>query len=127
MTPQCRMKLNPPDVVERLINEHQALVPFFASVFIKKKGPRNWDDLISFGKIGLREAARRYDPTKAKFSTYAFFWITKYFFQATKEDRKLKRKGISFDDRAGHAGDISRYEVATDKNAPIPAESLREI
>ena len=118
--------MNPPDEVERLINKHQRLVPFFASVFIKKKGPTEWDDLISFGKIGLREAAHRYDPKKGKFSTYASFWITKYFFQAAKEQRELRMK-FSFNDRVGHAGDVTRHEVVSDKNAPIPAELMREI
>ncbi len=33
------------------------------------------DDLISEGSIGLRRAAMRFNPKKAKFSTYAGLWI----------------------------------------------------
>jgi RNA polymerase sporulation-specific sigma factor len=115
------MNINPPDVVERLLNENEKLVPYFASRWGKKKKAK-WDDLISFGKIGLREAAMRYDPARAKFSTYASFWIRKYLHLAVKEQAMLTGR-ISFDDPVGYDdGDMTRHEVIADKNARTPAE-----
>jgi DNA-directed RNA polymerase, sigma subunit (sigma70/sigma32) len=50
------------------------------------------DDLISAGKLGLCKAAERYDPAKAKFSTYAGYWIKKYIFE---EQRKFYAASLS--------------------------------
>lgn len=35
------------------------------------------EDLVQEGNIGLMDAAKRYDHTKGRFSTYAVFWIKK--------------------------------------------------
>ena len=71
--------MNPPDVVDRLVSENQPLVSHFAMRWrlLARIAQLEWNDLISAGKIGLSEAARRYDPAKAELSMYARFWIEK--------------------------------------------------
>jgi RNA polymerase sigma-32 factor len=57
-----------------LAEGHLALV-----IDLAKKCPRppgvGLEDLISEGFIGLMTAAKKYDPAKARFTTYATYWI----------------------------------------------------
>lgn len=36
-----------------------------------------WDDLVQSGNVGLLKALQRFEPGRAKFSTYAYDWIEK--------------------------------------------------
>jgi RNA polymerase sporulation-specific sigma factor len=47
------------------------------------------DDLISVGTVGLIEAANRFNPGKAKFSTYANHWIRKEMIQGYREAKSI--------------------------------------
>jgi RNA polymerase sigma factor (sigma-70 family) len=133
------MKINPPDVVARLVNEHQKLVPYFAILFKRTRRGRiaKWDDLISYGNIGLVKAVERFDPAKGgKLSTYAGWWIKKYFHKAVKEQIllwkvSLKAPGwnVSLDapvgkPKAKSKHKLERGEVIAYENAPTPAELL---
>jgi RNA polymerase primary sigma factor len=44
------------------------------------------DDLISEACIGLQVTAKRFDPVKAKFSTYANFWVRRQLIQYMRKD-----------------------------------------
>ena len=60
---------------QRLIEECQGLVRSLA-LQIKTKAPASieLDDLISYGQIGLAEAARDFDPDRGfRFSTFAYY------------------------------------------------------
>lgn len=118
----AKCQINPPDEVERLLGEHQLLVAFFASRFSWRRLAK-WDDLISYGKIGLREAAKRYNPARGKFSTYAAHWIRKYLFEAVVEQIRLVNR-ISLEDRVGPDGCFERSEVTADERALTPAQLL---
>jgi RNA polymerase sigma factor (sigma-70 family) len=123
-----QVKRNPPDEVERLVNDNRKLVPFFASRFNHRRLV-NWDDLISNGEIGLWSAARRYNPEKGKFSTYAAHWIKKYFFKAVEEQIRMwkvslnaPRWNVSLNAPVGKSKE--RSDVIADKTAATPAELL---
>jgi RNA polymerase sigma factor (sigma-70 family) len=124
------MKINPPDVVARLVNEHQKLVPYFASLFKRTRRGRiaKWDDLISYGNIGLVKAVERFDPAKGgKLSTYAGWWIKKYFHQAVKEQILLWKVSLNAPvdkSKAKSNHKLERGEVIADENARTPAELL---
>lgn len=47
------------------------------------------DDLIGVGTVGLIDAANRFNPGKAKFSTYANHWIRKELLKAYGEARTI--------------------------------------
>jgi RNA polymerase sigma-32 factor len=59
---------------EKLINSHIRLV-FKVAAHYQRIQPHNYDEMISVGVEGLAKAARKFDPTAARFATYATFWI----------------------------------------------------
>lgn len=67
------------------------------------KDRADYDDILQEARIGILQAARKYDPTRAAFSTYAAQWIRsrvgRYF--GTQEDSVL-----SLDDSAGEETSI---------------------
>ena len=101
-----RYRTNPSDVVARLVSENQGLVVHLAKRHKKVFCPRiRLADLIAAGKIGLAEAAKRFDPTKGtKFSTYAVWWIRKHMFTALKGGRL---RGLRLDRRVSNKDDIA--------------------
>jgi RNA polymerase sigma factor (sigma-70 family) len=63
---------------ERLITSNLLLVMKIAKSYagcLKGNGGVGAKDLVNEGNMGLMIAARKYDPKKSKFSTYASFWI----------------------------------------------------
>jgi RNA polymerase sigma-32 factor len=57
-------------------------------------------DLIQEGNIGLMEAAKKYDPTRAnKFSTYAIWWIKAYIYKFVIGNDRLVRIGTTIAQR----------------------------
>jgi RNA polymerase sporulation-specific sigma factor len=66
-------------LVVHLAKQHQSLV---RAVCHTQIGLAN---LIAAGRIGLGEAAKRFNPAKGKFSTYAAPWIKKYLFKARSD------------------------------------------
>src|SRR2546421_9061835 len=59
--------------VEQLVHENQKLVHLQVSRYLKKffVGDMEREDLISWGLIGLVQAARIWDPERGSFSTVA--------------------------------------------------------
>lgn len=43
-------------------------------------------ETVAAGQIGLFEAARRWDPAKSKWSTYAYLWVRKYVYLELRHD-----------------------------------------
>lgn len=62
---------------EQLIEEHQSLVITMAKSIHRKMPPHiQYDDILSYGQLGLAQAARTYQPTEgATFATYAYYRI----------------------------------------------------
>src|SRR5436853_6856295 len=60
--------------VERLVHENQKLVDYMVNRYLKRYfvGSMEREDLVSWGMIGLVQAARAWDPARsASFSTIA--------------------------------------------------------
>jgi RNA polymerase sigma factor (sigma-70 family) len=59
--------------VERLVHENQKLVHLLVNRYLKKYyvGTMEREDLVSWGLIGLVQAARLWDPERGSFSTVA--------------------------------------------------------
>ena len=60
------------------------------------------EDLFQEGLHGLFLAARKYDPSRGKFSTYAYWWINKYVRNAAKDICDRRRKTVSLDASVGN-------------------------
>ena len=74
---------------EELIRANLRLVMKIANSFIGRG--LDWDDLVAEGNIGLMNAARRYDPSQGKFSTYSAWWIKQAIRQAIADQRSAVR------------------------------------
>lgn len=73
---------------ELLVIENQRLVGFFAKKYTGKG--LSWYELCSAGYVGLVKAARVWDPSRAKFSTCAGYWIKGEITEAFKELQRHK-------------------------------------
>ena len=73
---------------EKLYQDYLPLIKSIASRY-KKEGI-SFEDLVQEGFLGLLEAEKRFDSSKkAKFSTYAFYWIKKKILEAIQKEKIL--------------------------------------
>lgn len=72
------MKPLPLDEQHRLIINNRALVYHISRQI---GSSLDYDEKVSLGFMGLTEAARRYDPKLAAFTTYAALWIRAYIYR----------------------------------------------
>tara|TARA_B100000085_G_scaffold235934_1_gene224392 strand:- start:316 stop:1185 length:870 start_codon:yes stop_codon:yes gene_type:complete len=77
------------EAIEELVNRNLRLVIKIASNY--QRCGLELDDLVSEGNSGLLEAARRFDPSQGKFSTYAAFWIRQKITRALCNHGRLVR------------------------------------
>lgn len=64
----------------------EANLRFVIKIAQKYKGYMDLEDLVLEGNLGLMHAAEKYNPaSKAKFSTYAVWWIKEYIQKAIRE------------------------------------------
>ncbi|RKY42015.1 MAG: hypothetical protein DRP80_07235 [Candidatus Omnitrophota bacterium] len=67
---------------------YQNYLPLVKSIASRYKGRVPFEDLIQEGFLGLLEAEKRFDSSKkAKFSTYAFYWIKKKISEAVRKEK----------------------------------------
>ena len=72
--------------IEKLCQDYLPLIKSIASKYKGKGVP--FEDLIQEGFLGLLEAEKRFDLSKkAKFSTYAFYWIKKKILEAIQKEK----------------------------------------
>ncbi len=74
----------------RFLEDNLLLVISIAKRFINKTRTLSFLDLIQEGNIGLIKAAEKYDPSKAKFSTYATWYIKREIRVAVENDKMIK-------------------------------------
>jgi RNA polymerase primary sigma factor len=60
---------------DRFIVANRPLVYSIARSFEGTRGQLSFEDLAAEGMVGLVEAADRFDPSRARFSTHAVYWI----------------------------------------------------
>lgn len=100
---------------EKLVVENMKLVPFIFNKYYQqfRRSP-DYEDILSFGYIGLMKAAMTYDPAKQyRFSTWATYHIRneirKYF---REKSREMAERIISIDEERDNDGDeASLHEV----------------
>src|SRR5713101_5441534 len=89
--------------VERLVSENQKLVHYLVNRYLKKYfvGTMEREDLVSWGLIGLVQAARFWDPQRgAAFSTLAYTAIERMIIRGVRREWKPDQAAatVSLDD-----------------------------
>jgi len=84
------------DIREELIKKNIPLVKYIASkIIIGKNKYVEYEDLISYGMIGLMDAINKYDSTKGmKFSTYAAIRINGSIIDEIRKTSPISKRAI---------------------------------
>jgi len=84
------------DVREEIIKKNIPLVKYIASkVIVGKNKYVEYEDLISYGMIGLMDAINKYDDTKGmKFSTYAAIRINGSIIDEIRKNSPISKRAI---------------------------------
>jgi RNA polymerase sigma factor (sigma-70 family) len=63
----------------------------FADAYARRylRRHRDLDDLVGFARVGLMEAARRYDPRRGDFKAYAVAWMRREILMGIMLDRTI--------------------------------------
>lgn len=66
-----------PTAINEMIEHNYRLVVYIAKRYVNTTGVtiNSFEDLFQEGVLGLMNACQRFDPDKARFSTYATWWI----------------------------------------------------
>lgn len=133
------------DALETLVQINQGYVVKVALEY--RMHNLSLDDLVNEGKLGLMEAARRYDVSMGnRFITYAIWWIMKAIIKEVCNSSRMvripgyrwrmeKRKNpdstatiypreISLDERRGDREDRTTHDLLQDWRSPDPEASL---
>lgn len=84
------------DARNELINHNLRLVVNIASKY--KGNNLSIDDLISAGNLGLIDAANKFDYRKARFTTYATYWIKARIIEAINEENQKVKLPCKYSD-----------------------------
>ena len=77
---------------EELINQNMPLVKSIASKYYTNKIGMEFEDLVSYGVMGLLDASDKFDEEKGvKFSTYASIRITSYIIDEIRKQSPVSR------------------------------------
>lgn len=84
------------DVREEIIKKNIPLVKYIASkIIVGKNKYVEYEDLISYGMIGLMDAINKYDDTKGmKFSTYAAIRINGSIIDEIRKNSPISKRAI---------------------------------
>lgn len=86
----CRriQKYHDKDAMEIMIILHDGLVQkIVEKYYTGANGPVGRDDFVQVGRLGIIDAAKKYNPDAGAFSTYAYFWV------AQKIQREITDRG----------------------------------
>jgi RNA polymerase sigma factor (sigma-70 family) len=83
--------------VERLVNENQRLVHLLVNRYLKRffVGGMEREDLVSWGLIGLAQAARAWDPERGSFSTVACRAIEWMILRGVRREWKPEQAAVT--------------------------------
>src|SRR5205807_6234966 len=84
--------------VERLVRENQKLVQFVVNRYLKRHSVHGMEreDLVSWGMIGLVQAARAWDPARTRsFSTLAYTAIERMIVRGVMKEGKPEQAGVT--------------------------------
>lgn len=84
--------------VERLVNDNRKLVDYMVNRYLKRYyvGTMERDDLVSWGMMGLVNAARAWDPARSRsFSTLACRAIERMIIRGVNREWKPERESTS--------------------------------
>jgi RNA polymerase sigma factor (sigma-70 family) len=84
--------------VERLVRENQKLVQFQVNRYLQRRfvGAMEREDLVSWGLIGLVQAARLWDPERGSFATLAYQAIEWSILQGVRREWKPEQAAVTF-------------------------------
>lgn len=104
------------DGKEQIIQEYIPLVKYIASrVMFGKNKYMEYEDLVSYGMIGLMDALNKFDPTKGmKFSSYASIRIKGVMIDELRKNRPISK---------GAMDKLNKYNKAIDD---LQVKLLRE-
>lgn len=89
---------------EELVHKHLSLVVHIAKNYTNLG--LSIEELIQEGNMGLLKAAERYEESKGKFSTYAYYWIKKYILIAVRSCRKQDSRCVTYQDDISSDDDV---------------------
>jgi RNA polymerase sigma factor (sigma-70 family) len=105
--------------VERLVSENQKLVHYQVNRYLKKYfvGAMEREDLVSWGLIGLVQAARVWDPGRGAFSTIACKAIERMIVRGVRREWKPEQAAatVSLDDLIAGEQTASHQERLVDR------------
>lgn len=85
----ARIRVGDGAALDKMVRHNLGLVHVIARRY-QRKG-LEFEDLVQEGTIGIMKAARKYDPAKGAFSTYATYWIRQRIAQAVIQQGRLIR------------------------------------
>ena len=81
---------------EKYILNNLKLVKYIASKYYTDNFGIDFDDLVSYGNMGLIDAANKYDETRnCKFSTYASLKIRSYIIDEIRRNSPISRNSMA--------------------------------
>jgi RNA polymerase sigma factor for flagellar operon FliA len=81
---------------EEFIISHMPLVKYMASKYYTSKMGMEYEDLVSYGVMGLIDAANKFDVDRGvKFSTYASIRISSYIIDEIRKQSPISRLSVN--------------------------------
>lgn len=81
---------------EQLILEHMYLVKYIASKYYTQKMGMEYEDMVSYGVMGLIDAANKFDDSRGcKFSTYATLKIKSFIIDEIRRFSPISRNDVA--------------------------------
>src|SRR3569833_939327 len=93
--------------VDRLVNENRSLVEWSVNRYLERHTVQDAEreDLVSWGLMGLRSAARAFDPGRGlRFSTLAAVAIERSILRGAMQASNQKGTGLSLDEVLSESG-----------------------
>src|SRR5947209_9818179 len=83
--------------IERLVRENQKLVQYQVNRYLKRYAVRGMEreDLVSWGLMGLVQAARAWDPGRGAFSTVACTAIEWMLHRGVRREWKVEATAVT--------------------------------